>query len=198
MADNQSNAGTKPRQGNRRSNNNRNHNGNRNNNNNRRRPRRNNYRRPKQKPLTFWQKILKFLGLYDPKKANKPQNKNNNKDGNNQPKKNRASKEKKEKDFKPKNADELATTRLYVGNLSYEATEFELEDLFKGIGNVKSVEVIYNKHTHRSKGYAFISMGTIDDAKRAIEVLHNQPFMGRNLNISGAKERPESNSNSED
>ncbi|MBQ7023599.1 MAG: RNA-binding protein, partial [Akkermansia sp.] len=83
--------------------------------------------------------------------------------------------------------------RLYVGNLSYEATESELEDLFKGFGNVRSVEIIYNPRTYKSKGYAFIEMFQLDDARRAAEVLHGQPFMGRELMVSAASERPENN-----
>lgn len=81
--------------------------------------------------------------------------------------------------------------RLYVGNLSYEATESELEDLFKGFGHVRSVEVIYNPRTYKSKGYAFVEMVNMDDAKRAAEVLHGQPFMGRELMVSAASEKTE-------
>ena len=81
--------------------------------------------------------------------------------------------------------------RLYVGNLSYEATEAELEDLFKGFGNVRSVEIIYNPRTYKSKGYAFVEMQMLEDAQRAAEVLHGQPFMGRELMVSAASERLE-------
>lgn len=81
--------------------------------------------------------------------------------------------------------------RLYVGNLSYEATESELEDLFKGFGHVRSVEVIYNPRTYKSKGYAFVEMVNMEDAKRAAEVLHGQPFMGRELMVSAASEKTE-------
>ncbi|MCQ2365080.1 MAG: hypothetical protein MJ051_05965 [Akkermansia sp.] len=82
-------------------------------------------------------------------------------------------------------------SRLYVGNLSYEATESELEDLFKGFGHVRSVEVIYNPRTYKSKGYAFVEMVNMEDAKRAAEVLHGQPFMGRELMVSAASEKTE-------
>lgn len=81
--------------------------------------------------------------------------------------------------------------RLYVGNLSFEATEAELEDLFKGFGHVRSVEVIYNTRTYRSKGYAFVEMEQLADAQRAAEVLHGQPFMGRELMVSAASEKAE-------
>ncbi len=81
--------------------------------------------------------------------------------------------------------------RLYVGNLSYEATESELEDLFKGFGHVRSVEIIYNPRTYKSKGYAFVEMCHLKDAQQAAEVLHGQPFMGRELMVSAASERPD-------
>lgn len=81
--------------------------------------------------------------------------------------------------------------RLHVGNLSYEATESELEDLFKGFGAVRSVTVIYNRRTYRSKGYAFIEMRYLEDAQKAAEVLHGQPFMGRELIVSAADDKPE-------
>ena len=81
--------------------------------------------------------------------------------------------------------------RLYGGNLSYEANESELEDLFKGFGNVKSVDIIYNPRTYKSKGYAFVEMYQLEDARKAAEVLHGQPFMGRELMVSAASERPE-------
>ena len=81
--------------------------------------------------------------------------------------------------------------RLYVGNLSFEATEAEVEDLFKGFGHVRSVEIIYNTRTYRSKGYAFVEMVQLADAQRAAEVLHGQPFMGRELMVSAASEKSE-------
>ena len=85
----------------------------------------------------------------------------------------------------------VSNRRLYVGNLSYEATESDLEDVFKGIGEVSSVEIIYNPRTHKSKGYAFVEMKKMEDAVRSVDILHNQPFMGRNLLVSGANERQE-------
>lgn len=83
----------------------------------------------------------------------------------------------------------VESTRVYVGNLSYDVTEEDLKDLFKGVGPVRSIEIVYNRTTHRSKGYGFVEMLHVDEAKRAVEVLHDQPFMGRNLTVSGAKSR---------
>ena len=85
----------------------------------------------------------------------------------------------------------VSNRRLYVGILSYEATESDLEDVFKGIGEVNSVEIIYNPRTHKSKGYDFVEMKKMEDAIRSVDILHIQPFMGRNLLVSGANDRQE-------
>ena len=79
--------------------------------------------------------------------------------------------------------------RLYVGNLAYEVSESELEELFKGFGNVRSVEIIYNPRTYKSKGYGFVEMQRLESARQAAEVLHGQPFMGRELTVSAASDR---------
>lgn len=83
----------------------------------------------------------------------------------------------------------VESPRVYVGNLSYDVSESDLQDLFKGIGGVRNVEIVYNRSTHRSKGYGFVEMLHVDEAKRAVEVLHDQPFMGRKLTVSGAQSK---------
>jgi hypothetical protein len=83
----------------------------------------------------------------------------------------------------------VESPRVYVGNLSYDVTEQDLQELFKGIGGVRNVEIVYNRSTHRSKGYGFVEMLHMDEAVRAVEVLHDQPFMGRKLTVSGAKSK---------
>lgn len=88
---------------------------------------------------------------------------------------------------RPPEPAEVTTERLYVGNLDYETTEADLYDLFNGVGKVKDAEVVCHKYTQRSKGYAFVVMSTVDEAKRAVAVLNNKPFMGRELWVSGAK-----------
>ena len=85
----------------------------------------------------------------------------------------------------------VESARLYVGNLSYDATEHDIEELFKGVGTVKKVEIIYNRNTHKSKGYGFIQMLNKEEAERAVEVLHDQPFLGRQLVVNGSKSRKE-------
>lgn len=150
------------------------------NNNKNRRPNR------KQQPqkLTLWQKILKTFGLYKaPKATGKPARKSNTR-GNATPKNKRK--------HQPVPVE---TVRLYVGNLSYDATEQDLKDLFKGVGTVKSADIIYNRHTQRSRGYGFVQMLSVDEAKRAVEVLHDQPFMGRNMIVNGSKAKKPSDRN---
>lgn len=89
---------------------------------------------------------------------------------------------------KPKrNRTEVTSGRLYVGNLDYSTGEAELEALFRGVGNVLSAEVVTNPRTQQSKGFAFVEMGSIDEAKRAVNVLDDQDFMGRKLIVSGAR-----------
>jgi hypothetical protein len=83
----------------------------------------------------------------------------------------------------------VESTRVYVGNLSYDVSEQDLQELFKGIGGVRNVEIVYNRSTHRSKGYGFVEMLHKDEAIRCVEVLNDQPFMGRKLTVSGAKSK---------
>ncbi len=82
---------------------------------------------------------------------------------------------------------DVTTERLYVGNLSYDATESDLVELFRGVGGVRNAEVVVNNRTERSKGFAFVTMNSVEEAKRAVSELSNKDFMGRPLQVSGAK-----------
>jgi len=82
---------------------------------------------------------------------------------------------------------EVTSPRLYVGNLSFDATESDLFELFNGVGHVQNAEVVSYRHNQRSKGFAFVQMQTIEEAKRAVEELHDKEFLGRRLVVSGAK-----------
>jgi RNA recognition motif-containing protein len=82
---------------------------------------------------------------------------------------------------------EVTSPRLYVGNLSFDATESDLFELFKGVGQVQNAEVVSYKHNQRSKGFAFVQMQTVEEAKRAVAELHDKEFLGRKLVVSGAK-----------
>jgi RNA recognition motif-containing protein len=74
-----------------------------------------------------------------------------------------------------------------VGNLSFDAAENDLSELFNGVGIVRSVEIVTYKDTEKSKGFGFVTMSAIEEAKRAVEELHDKEFMGRKLVVSGAK-----------
>jgi RNA recognition motif-containing protein len=83
---------------------------------------------------------------------------------------------------------EVTSARLYVGNLSFDAAESDLTELFSGVGTVENVEIVMNRHTMRSKGFAFVQMQSVDEAKRAVTELHDKEYMGgRKLVVSGAK-----------
>jgi len=82
---------------------------------------------------------------------------------------------------------EVTSAKLYVGNLSFDASESDLTELFSGVGSVQSSEVVSHRETQRSKGFAFVTMTSVEEAKRAVETLHDKEFMGRKLVVSGAK-----------
>jgi len=82
-------------------------------------------------------------------------------------------------------------TKLYVGNLSYETTEDTLRELFAGVGEVDSVTLITDRHSGRSKGFAFVEMSKEEDAKTAIAQLNGTEVDGRTLNVSEARPREE-------
>jgi RNA recognition motif-containing protein len=82
---------------------------------------------------------------------------------------------------------EVTSPRIYVGNLSFDATEGDLFELFNGVGSVQNVEIVSNKHTQKSKGFAFVQMQSLEEAKRAVAELHDKDYMGRKLVVSGAK-----------
>ena len=72
-----------------------------------------------------------------------------------------------------------------------------MTELFNGVGQVASAEVVSHKQTQRSKGFAFVQMQTVDEAKRAVTELHDKEFMGRKLVVSGAKSSDQQDSRSE-
>jgi len=82
-------------------------------------------------------------------------------------------------------------TRLYVGNLSYDTTAEELKELFAASGTVASADVVMDRQTGRSKGFAFVEMGSDEEAKAAITANHEKELNGRNLNVNEAKPREE-------
>jgi cold-inducible RNA-binding protein len=81
--------------------------------------------------------------------------------------------------------------KLYVGNLSYNTTGSDLEQLFSQHGTVQSAEVIADRETGRSKGFGFVQMGSDQEAQAAITALNGQQHDGRALTVNEAKPREE-------
>jgi RNA recognition motif-containing protein len=77
--------------------------------------------------------------------------------------------------------------KLYVGNLTYDVREDDLVELFSQYGEVLSAQIIIDRDTNRSKGFAFVEMGS--GADEAIQALHEQDFRGRNLTVNEARPR---------
>ena len=77
--------------------------------------------------------------------------------------------------------------KLYVGSISFNATEESLRDLFTSIGEVESVKIITDADTGRSKGFGFIEMASAEDAKKAIDQLNGTKFMERALMVNEAR-----------
>ncbi|WP_185850843.1 RNA recognition motif domain-containing protein [Blattabacterium cuenoti] len=86
----------------------------------------------------------------------------------------------------------MDNTKLYVGNLSYEVKEQELQKYFESIGEVLHTKIIFDEtssNRKRSKGFGFIEMSSEESAKKAIEKLNGKEFMGRNIIVSVARPR---------
>ena len=82
-------------------------------------------------------------------------------------------------------------TRLYIGNLSYDATENDLRDLFEQAGSVTGCNLMIDRHTGRSKGFAFVEMASKEDAEKAIETYNGKDYQGRPLTVNEARPRTE-------
>jgi len=79
--------------------------------------------------------------------------------------------------------------KLYVGNLTYNTSNSDLETLFAAHGSVKSAEVIMDRDTNRSKGFGFVEMGSDQEAQAAIKALSGKEVDGRALTVNEAKPR---------
>ncbi len=154
------------------------------------RPTREGGRESRNAPPSFFQKILGFFGLGKSKPKSRPQADRSESSGprstNDNPRPQREPRVRREAPPSV-NPSDITTDRLYVGNLSYDATESDLFELFNGVGAVKNAEVVVNSRTQRSKGFAFVTMGSVDEARRAVQELSAKDFMGRPLQLSGAK-----------
>ena len=80
---------------------------------------------------------------------------------------------------------------IQVGNISYNSSEEDLENLFSEYGAVNSVKIVINKHTGRSKGFGFVEMANNEEGNKAVESLDGYDLNGRNLRVDKANEREE-------
>jgi len=127
----------------------------------------------------FFAKLLSIIGLGGKKSGStKPQR---------TPRAGRAEGEGTQRQSRKPQRIEVTTPRVYVGNLSFDATESDLLELFSGVGSVQNVEIVCNRETHRSKGFGFVQLTSVEEAKRAVDELHDKDYMGRKLVVSGAK-----------
>jgi RNA recognition motif-containing protein len=85
----------------------------------------------------------------------------------------------------------MSNSKLYVGNLSFETLELELEDLFKQAGTVTEAALMQDRMTGKSRGFAFVTMGTAEEAKKAIELFNGKDLHGRALTVNEARPREE-------
>lgn len=82
-------------------------------------------------------------------------------------------------------------SKLYVGNLPFASTAQDLEALFGQAGTVSVVEIIFDKFTGRSRGFAFVTMGSAEEAQKAVEKFHGHQLEGRALAVNIARPREE-------
>lgn len=80
--------------------------------------------------------------------------------------------------------------RLYVGNLSYDANNDSVRQAFAACGDVTDVHVMSDRETGRSRGFAFVTMGSADEARKAIREMNGAMLDGRPLKVNEAEERP--------
>ncbi len=80
-------------------------------------------------------------------------------------------------------------TKVYVGNISFQTTEPQLETLFSQAGNVMSVKIIKDHQSGQSRGFAFVEMSTRREAQKAISMLNRSSFIGKELLVKEAKQR---------
>ena len=83
------------------------------------------------------------------------------------------------------------STKLFVGNLSYQASENDLKELFSQAGTVESVKIITDTYTGQPRGFGFVEMSTSAEAKNAVSLLNDKPLNDRNITVSEARPRPE-------
>jgi len=85
----------------------------------------------------------------------------------------------------------MSQNRLFVGNLSYQTVENDLQDFFAAAGNVSSVNLMMDKFTGKSRGFAFVEFTSSDEATKAVEMFNGKELQGRALTVNIARPREE-------
>jgi RNA recognition motif-containing protein len=85
----------------------------------------------------------------------------------------------------------MNANRLFVGNLSFQTMENDLQDYFSQAGMVTSVNLMLDKVTGRSRGFAFVEFASSEEANKAVEQFNNKDFQGRKLTVNIARPREE-------
>ena len=81
------------------------------------------------------------------------------------------------------------SSKLYVGNLSFDATEIDLQDTFAEAGTVSEVALMQDKFTGKSRGFAFVTMSSAEEGQKAISLFHGKTVQGRALTVNEARPR---------
>ena len=85
------------------------------------------------------------------------------------------------------------STKLYVGNLAFQTSSADLQELFAQAGTVESASVVEDRETGRSRGFGFVEMSTKEEGAAAIQQFNGKEVSGRALNVNEAKPREERN-----
>jgi cold-inducible RNA-binding protein len=85
----------------------------------------------------------------------------------------------------------MNNSKLFVGNLAFATTENDLQDAFAAFGTVMEVNLMMDRMTGKSRGFAFVTMSSPEEAQRAIEGLHGKNLGGRDLTVNVARPREE-------
>ena len=88
-------------------------------------------------------------------------------------------------------SNQMNPTRLFVGNLPYETAENDLQTYFAQAGVVRSVNLMMDKFTGKSRGFAFVELSSPEEANKAVEMFHTKDFQGRPLTVNIARPREE-------
>ena len=159
--------------------------------------------RPEPKP-TLWQKILAFFGVggdaakptASPSSSPSPKADRGGASAGEDRKRRgdrprgdeaRDKPAKKPRTKRPVEKVDVTSGRLYVGNLDYGVSDEDLAKLFGTVGTVEKAEVVIHRRSGKSKGFAFVEMGSVEEAKQAVDKFHDQDFQGRQLLVCGAK-----------